>query len=417
MKLMKIIATCESLDELAPTPVEHAENETELAEAQAVSDSTYKEIDDIDTGVTDALAGMDRLEEATDIVSAGDGPEATAAEVVAVESMMASIHQSLGLPYHSVTMESLGGNSRAELVATMESKMEAIGQAVLNGLKAVWETVKRFINNLFRNKEALKKYLLGVQAKVGEIQGTSRPANAGSFNSEARCLEGLKTAAAMQDMVQVAAVELQNVIQTHQSELQNANAVTVARAIGVPCNKLLESGTSMSGKGGENTELRGLVSGNKGIPLYVEGSNDILRTPKVYSQAVGQDEGLTQQQASGLINKAIDALDKFMLLKRFENVFGGAFKMIRDLLMASYHRLRGKPSKGAVRTPEQTDHTQQSNKKVMVMAFRGVAHSFGSMMPREIFMVISNVGKYVNACIAAKSPSSGGNAMAGSSGS
>ena len=404
MKLANIIATCENLDQLAKPvdDVAHAEATTELVDTESAMATNYKQIDDIDTGIGDALTSMDRLDEATDTVAANPDETVSETEVTTVESLMSNIHYTLGLPHERVTMESLSSSSRSDLVATMESKLEAIGQAIVKGLQTAWEMVKRFFNQLFQNKAALKKYLEGVQSKVAQFSGDGAPANIAGFNSYERSIEGLKTADVMMDMVNASAEALNETIGQHHSETPAVSSANIAKIIGNKTNDILTRGTTMRGKGGEGEEIHGLCSGNKGITAMAEKTDNPLAKIKPYAAATGDNQGLNQGQMRDLLNKALATLERFSKLKRFENIFATAFKSVRDLVMAGYNKIRAIPSKDKPRTDAQNDHAKQGNKRLLVTIFRGVAHIYGTTLPREVFMNISNIGKYVEASLRGK---------------
>lgn len=403
MKLGAITATLENLDGgsqpgIPISELEHAENATTLVESEAVMDSDYKEIDDVDTGISDAFEGMERLDEATDTVAAGSADDVTKTEVATVEALMSSIHYSLGMAYERATMESNASMSRRDLVLTMESKLEAIGKTLANGLKVIWEATKKFLNALFQNKEALKSYLQGVQSKLSGFNGQTGNANVAGFNSYDRCIEGLRTADTMMSIVEAAGQEYNTIVAQDHNEMEQASSKLIAQTLGKRTNDLLSKGTTLNGKGSEGAPLHGLCSNNRGIPEMSPESENPLPKIQAYAASTGADAGLSAQQAKDLINKSIMTLEKFSKLKRFENAFATAYKTVIDVVMAGYHAVRAAHGNRAA-TDAERDQSKKMNKRMLVTVFRGVAHFYGTMLPREVFNNISNVGKYVEACL------------------
>lgn len=407
MKLATIIATCENLDDIHPpipesTPVEQQEAETELVDAEAVSDSDYGTVNDIDTGMTDAITSLDTLEEARDVVADGAAEDVTETELATMETLLSGIHHSLAIPRVTPTLESHSIQNREQLVLTMESTMENIKNALINGMKTAWEAVKKFLNNLFQNKEALKKYLQGVAHKLSGMDGQLGQGQHGGFTSYKAAQEGIKTAYAMMELVSATADSFHEAVARNKEDFDGQSSHKVAAAIGTKTNDILNRMTTLKGAGEGGKDLRGFVSGGKGLPVYVEGAQLTFERPAKYSNPPYGHDVMTVQQASDLIRQALGALEKLQGMKKFENALAGIFKVIGGAIGSTYSSYKSSPDKGqTTRTEEQTGHKKDADKKIMVAAFRGVAHVYGALMPREVFGNISNIGKYIDACISA----------------
>lgn len=143
-------------------------------DAEAELEGSYKEIDDIDTGMDDAVDAQGQIAELHESVEENgeSGRSMSALEESSVNVAMESIHQSLGMQWVRPTMESVSHRGRrAEMLATMESAAGHIGTKIVEGFKRAMQALMDFMYNLLRNNWVLKKYIDAMRKRVQALKG------------------------------------------------------------------------------------------------------------------------------------------------------------------------------------------------------------------------------------------------------
>lgn len=134
------------------------------------SDAEYKDIDDIDTGIGEAVDAVSQINDLAEVVNSQEGTSLSPLEEQAIQETMESIFRTIGIVYTTPTLESATGyKRRTELVATMESKFQTILNSLVTAIKQTAERVLAFLMNLLRNNFILLKYLKNTEAKVKAI--------------------------------------------------------------------------------------------------------------------------------------------------------------------------------------------------------------------------------------------------------
>lgn len=137
-------------------------------------ESEHKDVDDINTGMDNAVDAQSQLDELKQAVEENgeDGRSLSATEELAVNVAMESIHESLGLKWAPPTMESVTYRKRREaVVATLESAENSLKDKIVAGFKKAMAAIMNFISNLLRNNWILKKYIGVIRERVKKLKG------------------------------------------------------------------------------------------------------------------------------------------------------------------------------------------------------------------------------------------------------
>lgn len=407
MNIMDALATLENLQDATEPPesdVGKEEVSTQVADASALMESDYKNIEDTDTGIADGEAAIQAVDSALMILKDvnAQGDAITGAELQTMESLMGSIHHHLGLPPSRVTMESFQTLSRTDLVETMENAVLDIGAKILAAIKAAFDTVIGFLSGLFRNKMLLGKYLASLKARLNEhrarINGSAKVDIKG-LNSPKRCKEALSSASSAIKYCN-AAIGLLDAVESVAKSVDRPGD-TLSAVNNYTQDKLDVSKFFSDSTNGDSGKVYGLFSGNKG--LSVKQANGIPEVSFVpLAEAAPEAVGCNFQDAVSLVNDAITVLNEFSAMKKFENRLVAVYRQIASVSKAAWNgaQVQHQAKKGQTLDQEKK---KKALTNFVAVNFRKVTMNFGARIPKMIFGNIADIGKYIDGTIKASS--------------
>lgn len=407
MNFKDVLSTLESLQDATEPPeseVGKEEVSTQVADASALMESDYKNIEDTDTGIADGEAAIQAIDSALTILKDvnAQGDAITGAELQTMESLMGSIHQHLGLPANRVTVESFQTLSRMDLVETMENVVVDIATKIVAAIKAAFDTVVGFLSGLFRNKMLLGKYLESLKGRLNEhrarINGSANVDIKG-LNSPKRCKEALSSASSAIKYCN-AAIGLMDAVESIAKSLDSPGHALSALS-NYSQDKLDASKFFSDSTNGDNGKVYGLFSGNKG--LSVKQSNGVPEVSFVpLAEAAPDTVGCNFQDASSLLNDAIKVLNEFSSMKKFENRLVAVYRQVAGVLKATWNGAQVQHQTKKGQTVDQ-EKKKKALTNFIAVNFRKVTMNFGARIPKMIFGNIADIGKYIDGTIKASS--------------
>lgn len=396
MKFGNIISTIESLESTDQTPVEVAENETELVEGTAETEELGNQVDAQVAAVDTADESIDSLVEASDVVASGEG-DLTSTEVLTTEALLSSINQSLGLDKAVATTECYQGMSRAQLVATLEDKKEGIFSKIFTAIKVIVQTAIGFITGLLRNKTLLGKYIDSLTKRASELEDIKPEGEVNSkFESAEAANKALSAIPGLMKVVQEAsdgskklAEDLDKVVK----EINNSSSGSIDSMDDketmnsikkvIPDAKLIDS--SIVWAGGKILKTDNKNDKGEEMPFTLLKITD--------GKAVTSGKKLSKSEIISVLDKAKTALDSMKNLSGID----GKMKLLLNIVLNT-GRVIGNGIALKFASKENKDkHFLSGTLRMMQMVIRTVVSTYTIQLPRIAFMSVKAAADYAKA--------------------
>lgn len=378
MRFANLISTREELsgeqvDIFVEEAATEASNDTPLVESSA------NDIAVISGGLEQADNGIELIEGAQEALSGGNEMQpATDLEVVTVESLLTSIHTSLGTESTvRSTLESYGRVSRSRLVATLEAEKDGFITKIINGIKAMISAVVGFFKNLFQSKAGLAKYIEALTKQADKMSG--KETGTGKIDAKfpdaqavIQALEGSRKIIAVGNK----AIEInEKAVKEFEKSMADGAAATLDDAMDTG-ESILELSNYVFSEGRTFDMKEGVMKGNPSFPK--------------------QGETLSMNDCKRILKDLSSTMKEFDGMKKTESKITDLGKTIMDFVSKSYHKLTSR-----FRSDEgKMESALTTARREMMASYRKSAQLYGGKLPMEVFRTIKAGADYVKDSLA-----------------
>lgn len=355
-------------------------------------ESENKDVDDISSGMDDAIDAQSQIAELKQSVEENgeDGRSMSATEELAVNVAMESIHSSLGLKWEPLTLESVSYRKRREtVVATLEASVGNIADKIVEGFKRAMNAVIDFLVNLLRNNWVLKKYIESMSKKVKALKGDQPTEEFMPESATALSIDGkadFETAKEMYDTamgslkVTAAAIDFANSLNFKYSDYQSSGV-----------SGEFDPGSFLPRRKSEEGRYSGYLVNGRAYQLndYLAkrmGADKMYADIKVVGEIAPEAKVLSKQEMLSTVKMADDIVDEIKRAESKKSTIKNIISRVTQFVSGVFAAYGSMVSKAAKEYQANIDR---------IMGVRRLINSVVSRLPLEAFKTAKALTDYV----------------------